>query len=123
MSYSFSDIRSLTFAPLSEIKAKLSEKVRDLAGRSRIAITTNGRPTAVLLSYADYLALLPSEVSQNSAMSPNGRAIDFDEWRRSRPQRRKVSESIRRLFIPEKLSRKGRKGYKEETLRAFSRRS
>ena len=59
MNKDFSNLLSIEFLPLSEVKAKLSEVVNtSLTKSKRIAITTNGRPTAVLLSYSDFLSLL-----------------------------------------------------------------
>lgn len=55
----FNDLLSMEFAPLSEVKAKLSEQMRLIASEGkRIVITCNGKPSAVLLSYEDYLSLI-----------------------------------------------------------------
>ncbi len=122
----FLDIRGMEFLPLSEVKAKLSALMRLIIGqKKRMVVTTNGRPTAVMLSYKDYLELLKQTPAREDVAGAGEveRTIDFEEWKRSRKQRRMASESIRRLFIPEELPRKGRKKYKEEMLRALSRRS
>ena len=54
----FLNLGAFDFRPLSEAKAHLSALVRQLVpGLRRVVITTNGKPTAVLMSYKDYLAL------------------------------------------------------------------
>lgn len=60
----FLDLRLHDFRLVSEAKARLSELVRRLTpGSKRIVITTNGKPSAVILSYQDYLDLM-SEVEE-----------------------------------------------------------
>lgn len=54
----FLNLEAFDFRPLSEAKARLSALVRQLVpGLRRVVITTNGKPTAVLMSYEDYLTL------------------------------------------------------------------
>lgn len=121
MSEDFTDLRRVDFIPLSEAKAKLSEYVRNVSlGRKRVALTTNGRPSAVLLSYSDFLELL--NVLQ-PAPSSTGRVIDFDEWEKGRAERKRVRDSLLRHFDPAKLSRKGQKYYKKRTVESFREKS
>jgi prevent-host-death family protein len=104
------DIRMFDFVPLSEAKAKLSEKVRTTTQNGRrIAITNNGRPTAILLSYEDFLSLLP----QHEEQKPMKR-IDYAEWEKGRKKREQIRDSIVSLFNVDQLSRKGQKSYKEK---------
>lgn len=113
---SYTDIRKIEFQPLSEAKAHLSHVVRTLSPERRVAITTNGRPTAVLLSYDDYLSLLPP---QSHSYTP--RRISMEEWERDEPNRIAIRDSIANLFDVKSLSRKGQKKYKAEAVRAFKR--
>ncbi len=116
----FSDLRSLEFVTLSEAKARLSEFVRRImGGAKRLMITTNGHPTAVLLSYRDYLALLDQR-SPTSASSDEP-VIRLEDWRRGSRQRATVRDSILKLFDPKTLSRKGQKSYKKQTVESFER--
>lgn len=119
MTYSPSDLRGMAFVPLSEAKAKLSEFMRRIgSGRERLAITTNGRPTAVLLSYDEYLRFLGSpEEGEDS----QGDVISLEDWKKGSGKRKKVSASIRNLFNYDSLSRKGRKRYKKDLLRELDR--
>lgn len=120
MKFSYSDLRGVDFSPLSEVKARLSEKVRGLMmNKRRIAITTNGRPTAVLLSYEDYLSLL-SQFPKGPEVG-GGKVISIERWEKDRKKREAVRDSILGLFDMRSLSRKGKKKYKEDTLREFSR--
>lgn len=110
MTTSYNSLLDTEFIPLSEVKAKLSEQIRKTPSK-RIVITQNGKPSTVLLSYEDYLNLvrqLPSETTQNQ------KVIDFDEWKKTFPQRRKVSQSTSKLFDTSTLSRKGQKSYKKD---------
>lgn len=117
MNRDFIDLRRIDFIPLTEAKAKLSEFVRTLSrDRKRIALTTNGRPSAVILSYADYLDLLNL---LQPAPSQAGKTIDFEEWEKGRPQRELVRDSLLRQFDPSKLSRKGQKYYKKHTVESL----
>jgi len=122
MSLDFHNLLSMEFLPLSEAKAKLSEQVRKLVAEGkRLAITTNGRPTAVMLSYGDYLELL-RKTAPSDAQSPF-KVIDFDQWQKEARKRKMISDSISRLFDVSKLSRKGQKSYKKEKVREFQRKS
>ena len=118
MSGDFIDLRRLDFVPLSEAKAKLSEFVRALSQDvKRVALTTNGRPSAVILAYADYLNLL--NLLQPPPPSSAGKTIDFNEWEKRAPQRALVRDSLLKQFDPSKLSRKGQKYYKKRTVESF----
>lgn len=98
----------LEYINLAEMKAKLSEKVKWSGEKGRrFAITSHGRPKAVLLSYSDYLGLVGSK----DAATP--KTISFDEWNAGRGERQKVIDSVSSLFDAKKLSRKGQKGYKK----------
>lgn len=120
MPYPFFDIRGMSFIPLSEAKAKLSEILRRMAsGRERLAVTTNGRPTAVVLSYQDYLALL-RELPKGPPEEEE-KILSLKEWKKGSKERKRVSASIRNLFNYDSLPRKGRKRYKKDTLREIDR--
>lgn len=118
--YPLFDLRGMTFVPLSEAKAKLSEFLRKITSdRVRLAVTTNGRPTAVVLSYEDYLDLLkqlPTPPAEDA-----GEVLSLEEWKKGSAERKRVSASIRDLFNYDSLPRKGRKRYKKELLREFDR--
>lgn len=111
----YNSLLDTEFIPLSEVKAKLSEQIRKTFSK-RIVITQNGKPTTVLLSYDDYLSLIRSLTSSD----PN-QVINFDDWKKTFPARRKVSQSISKLFDVSSLSRKGQKSYKKETVDEFDR--
>lgn len=116
----FSDLRSIDFVPLSEVKAKLSEFIRRLSGEKRIVLTTNGRPTAAILSYADYLDLLNRVEGVSSSQ---GKSISLEEWRKDRKKREMIRDSVLGLFDPASLSRKGQKGYKQKMVSSLHGRS
>lgn len=116
------DLRTMEFAPLSEVKAKLSEFVRKTtAGKKRVALTTNGRPSAVILSYEDFLDI----VNQLQPAPPllRDEVIDFEEWEKNQSNRKMVRDSLLKLFDPSKLSRKGQKYYKKGMVESFERSS
>ncbi|MCE9624097.1 MAG: type II toxin-antitoxin system Phd/YefM family antitoxin [Deltaproteobacteria bacterium] len=111
MNKPYADLLSMEFLPLSEVKATLSEQVKKTRGRSlRVAITSNGRPAAVLMSYQDYLRLAEAAASPEV---PSVRSIDFEDWKKGSRRRKEVSSAINRLFDVESLSRKGQKSYKK----------
>jgi prevent-host-death family protein len=104
------DMRRVWFSPLSEVKASLSEKVRQVRGIAcRLVITTNGRPSAVLLSYEDFLALVSGAQSAEPAA-----VIDLGDWETGRSRRRQVRDSVLRRFDVGTLSKKGQKAYKRD---------
>ncbi len=121
MNKDFNDLLSIQFLPLSEVKAKLSELVNTaLIESKRVGITTNGRPTAVLISYSDFLSLLKL-ISENSSSQADLKPIDFKEWEKQKKDRTIVRDSIFNLFDLKTLSRKGQKTYKRDTVREFDR--
>lgn len=109
----------MDFRTLSEAKAKLSALVRQLVpGSQRIVITNQGRPTAVLIAYEDYLAL--SE-GQEAGAPRAERVLTIEKWRKDRKKREAVLKSITDLFDIKTLSRKGQKSYKRNKVREFNR--
>lgn len=119
MNQDFSNLLKIEFLPLTEVKAKLSEQIKKLSSGKRIAITANGRPAAVLLNYEEFLSL--AAAFKKSPHPGPERVIQYEDWLKSAPQRKAVSDSINRLFDVEKLSRKGQKAYKKDKVRGFSR--
>jgi prevent-host-death family protein len=120
MARDFSNLLEMDFVPLTEIKAKLSEFVRKMVARShRLTITTNGKPTAVLLPYSDFLELLRQR--STPIANETEEIMDIKDWRRGRAKRVEISRYIDGLFNPGQLSRKGQKGYKQERVRGFDR--
>lgn len=105
-----SDLLSLEILPLSKIKATLSEQVNKTQGGTRIAITINGFPRAILLSYSDFLDLLRKP---GSPTSPT-RTIRYESWKAAEPQRLLARDSILGLFDMKKLARKGKKTDKKK---------
>ena len=120
MKKDFSNLLSIEFLPLSEVKAKLSEVINTSLSKSkRIAITTNGRPSAVLLSYSDFLSLL-NLIPQNRSSQTDRQPINFSEWEKREKERAVVRDSILNLFDLKKLSRIGQKTYKRNTVSGFN---
>lgn len=106
---------NIDFEPLTEVKAKLSEKVAQVEGGNRLlAITLNGKPKAVLMPYAELLRWIRK-------MAPAAKEPDWtlSEWEKTSRQRRKTSESIKNLFDISVLKRKGQKPYKSDALKKF----
>ena len=119
MKQDYTDLLSMKFLPLSEVKATLSEQVKKTQGGiRRIAITSNGRPTAVLLAYEDYLRL--ARACKISAAESTGGTIDFEVWKKGQEQRKEISASIDKLFDSASLTRKGQKPYKKAKLDEFT---
>ncbi len=115
---SFLNLTQFDFHPLSWVKARLSEVMCSLRdNQKRVVITTNGRPTAVLLSYDDFLEI----VSAANTDLDKTQVIDFEEWKKKRKNREKVRDSVVSLFDTSLLTRKGQKKYKEDTVRDFQR--
>ena len=118
MKNTFNDLLSMEFVPLSEAKARLSEQMRLMASKGkRIAITCNGKPSAVLMSYEDYLDLL--RLSSEKAPNIEEKIYDFQDWKKGKARRLQVKKSILGLFDGEKLSRKGQKKYKQDEVNEF----
>lgn len=98
----------LEYISVAEAKAKLSEKINNAANRGRrFAITSYGRPKAVLIDYREYLALTEKPQGSNFA-----RTISLDTWKKDSKKNSEIIESISSLFDEKKLCRKGQKGYK-----------
>ncbi|MCC6272963.1 MAG: type II toxin-antitoxin system prevent-host-death family antitoxin [Deltaproteobacteria bacterium] len=112
-----SDLLSLEILPLSKVKATLSEQVQKTQGRRRIAITSNGLPKAILLSYEDFLELL----ARGGPRPVPARVLRYDTWKNEESLRRKARHSVLGLFDMKALSRKGQKTYKRETVRELDR--
>lgn len=118
MGKDFMDLRAIEFVPLSEVKAKLSEFVRKTSsGAKRVALTTNGRPSAVLMSYEDYLKFM-GQRADVEAKYPI-RKISLSAWRKEKANQESVRDTILNLFDPSKLSRKGQKNYKARLIRRY----
>ena len=119
MNKDLNTLSSTEFLPLSEVKATLSAQVRKvvLEGK-KIAITSNGRPKAVILAYQDFLEILQKLEPECGQATPL-KMIDFNDWKKERPHRKRISESIKQLFDTSHLSRKGQKAYKQEKVKSF----
>lgn len=110
-------LQNIDFEPLTEVKAKLSEKVARVDRERRLlAITLNGKPKAIVIPYQDFLDWMKT---QPSSKGEEPRRISFAEWEKESPQRRAVSASIKNLFDLSTLSRKGQKPYKRDALKKF----
>lgn len=112
------DLRKIDFAPLSEVKARLSEYVR-LLGRKRIALTTNGRPSAVLLSYEDYLKLSQGGAMPEAPQTEPVQRISLSEWKKEAKNSETVRDSLLGLFDADLLGRKGQKKYKRNLVKTY----
>lgn len=106
---------NIDFEPLTEVKAKLSEKVAKVAKENRfLAITLNGKPAAVLISYREFLAWV-----QGKQPVYEPRQLSLKEWDKESKQRREVVSAVKNLFDFESLERKGQKPYKKNALKKF----
>lgn len=102
----------LEYISVAETKAKLSEKLRSIESRGRrFAITSHGRPKAVIIGYKEYLSF--SEKTSPSAPKD----ISLDKWQKKAKNRKKIVESVVSLFDSSNLSRKGQKRYKRNVVR------
>ncbi len=107
------DLSTLRFLPLSTVKAKLSEEVRELRpGERRVVITVAGRPAAVLVAFDEFVEGIRVEPTE---------VITIEEWRGGRAERERIRGSVLSLFDTGALSRKGQKRYKREAVRALRR--
>src|SRR5258706_9458137 len=92
--------------PISEVKAKLPELVNRVeAFEDEIIVTRNGKPAAMLVSYADYERLketldvlsdpeLMRQIRQSEAEIAAGKpGVFMDEGLRTAPQRRQRKKS------------------------------
>lgn len=103
-------LESLEYVSVAETKAKLSEKINrvDQNGRA-FAITSHGRPKAVLISYKEYCALVDdSQTTQKT--------IDIGKWNKEKNDREKIVLSVSNLFDANKLEKKGQKRYKQNAV-------
>ncbi|MDP2599352.1 MAG: hypothetical protein Q8P84_01275 [Deltaproteobacteria bacterium] len=106
---------NIDFEPLTEVKAKLSEKVATVVQQNRLlAITLNGKPKAILAPYDTFLEWL---ANPPSLYEP--RRMSLKEWEKESKQRRKVVHAVKGLFDLSKLERKGQKPYKQDALKKF----
>lgn len=116
MNLNFESLLEMEFAPLAEVKAKLSEMVRRTQGGKRVIITSHGHPSAVLMAFEDFKKLLRGTEKRAADLPP----IDFQDWKKQKGQRKKVTASILGKFNPKTLPRKGQKKYKRDALRGFT---
>lgn len=104
-------LQNIDFEPLTEVKAKLSEKIARLNQNGRLlAVTVNGKPKAMLVPYDAFLKTIQKPESKP-------RLLSLKEWRKESKQRRKVIASINNLFDLSLLERKGQKPYKQDALK------
>lgn len=102
----------LEYISVAETKAKLSEKLRNIEKRGRrFAITSHGKPKAVLISYKEFLFL-----NENPSSAPS-KKISLDQWKKKKNERKKVIESVASKFEESKLTRKGQKRYKRDVVK------
>lgn len=105
-------LEDLEYVSVAETKAKLSEKLKSVETRGRrFAVTSHGKPKAVLMGYRDYIAL-----TENAAPSPE-KEVSFSELKDTVSKKKNIIESVASLFDEKKLTRKGQKGYKREAVR------
>ena len=105
-------LTDLEYISVAEAKARLSEKLRRVTSRGRrFAITSHGKPQAVLMDYKEYLSL----------REKGGRGVaeemSLRDWQKRKKSRRQVVRSVSSLFDEKHLSRKGQKGYKKNAVR------
>lgn len=118
MKQDFTNLLATDFIPLSETKAKLSEQIRKVVTEAkRVAITTNGKPTAVLMSYSDFLELIKSRNPPSQELP--SRKINYRKWKTNEPKRADIRDSIFGLFDMTKLSHKGQKKYKKNLVHEY----
>ena len=106
-------LSNIDFEPLTEVKAKLSEKVGRIGQTKRLlAVTVNGKPKAVLVPYAEFLGLIGQE-----EYTP--RQLSLKEWEKESKHRKEVVRSVKNMFDLSTLNRKGQKPYKRNALKKF----
>ena len=104
-------LQNIDFEPLTEVKAKLSEKVGRIEQTKRLlAVTVNGKPKAVLVPYSELLDLI-----QKEEYKP--RRLSLKEWEKESKHRKEVVQSVKNMFDLSTLSRKGQKPYKRNALK------
>lgn len=102
-------IEELEYASIAETKARLSEKIRRVVDNNRrFAITSHGKPKAVLISYKNYIAL-----TSNQNKTENQEKVEDMSAR----DKKTVIKSVTSRFDEKLLSRKGQKDYKNEKIR------
>jgi len=105
-------MENLEYVSVAETKAKLSEKIKSAESKGRrFAVTSHGKPKAVIMGYRDYIALV------ENAAAPQAKETSFDALKKKIGKRKNIVESIAALFDERKLTRKGQKGYKREAVR------
>ncbi len=106
---------NIDFEPLTEVKAKFSEKVALVSQKKRLlAITLNGKPKVMLVPYDAFLGWL---TDQQAAYEP--RRMTLKEWEKESKKWREVVGSVKNLFDLSKLERKGQKPHKQNVLKKF----
>lgn len=97
---------------VAEMKAKLSEKLKNVEKRNRrYLITSHGKAKAVVISYKEYLAL----TQDRKEAKP--KEISLDEWKKEKKERDKVISAVSAVFDTDSLSRKGQKEYKKNVVK------
>jgi len=98
-------LEDVEYVSVAETKAKLSEKLRRIEKNGRrFAITSHGKPKAILISYNEYIGLtkdLPKRKAPRAKLPTN-------------KQVKEVAKYITSKFDIKLLSKKGQKEYKSE---------
>lgn len=106
-------LSNIDFEPLTEVKAKLSEKVGRVAETKRLlAVTVNGKPKAILVPYAEFLSFIGQ-----GEYTP--RRLSLMDWEKGSKHRKEVVRSVKNMFDLSALNRKGQKPYKADALKKF----
>lgn len=104
-------LSNIDFEPLTEVKAKLSEKVGRITQTGRLlAVTVNGKPKAVLVPYSEFLDYIGE-----GTYTP--RQLSLKEWEKDSKRRREVVRSVKNMFDFSAMSRKGQKPYKRNAIK------
>lgn len=105
-------LSELDYVSVADLKARLSEKLKFVEGKNRrLAVTSHGRPRAVLISYMEYIALTEKSGDDKA------KEIPIEEWQKGRAARKRVIDKIAGLFDETGLTRKGQKGYKKDAVK------
>lgn len=106
-------LSNIDFEPLTEVKAKLSEKVARIAETKRLlAVTVNGKPKAILVPYSEFLSFIGQ-----GEYTP--RQLSLKEWEKGSKHRKEVVRSVKSMFDLSVINRKGQKPYKANALKKF----
>ena len=98
-------LQNIDFEPLTEVKARLSEKIARVDRERRLlAITLNGKPKAIVLPYQDFLDWMQTR-SPSEGKDEEPRRMSFTEWEKESLQRRAASEAIKNLFDLSRIKR------------------